>query len=48
MHLKANKIPEDYKVTEIKLEDIWSNYKEKLNFTDTVSERYLVLEKSIT
>jgi len=47
VHLKANKIPEDYKVTEIKLEDIWVNEKEKLTFPDTVSERYLVLEKSI-
>lgn len=47
MHLKANKIPEDYKVTEIKLEDIWATEDEKLTFPDTISERYLVLEKSI-
>jgi len=47
VHLKANKIPEDYKVTEIKLEDIWETEQEKLKFPDLVSDRYLELEKSI-
>lgn len=47
MHLKANNIPKDYKVTEIKLEDIWETEQEKLKFPDIISDRYLELEKSI-
>lgn len=47
MHLKANKVPEDYKVTTIKLTDIWSTEKEKLQYLENKTERYLELVKSI-